>query len=160
MTQKNALVLKKGIKKISKTMKVESFEQITFSVDELKFYRDIHKQLKQEGTILSRFEDEKWSFVIDEYGSKSNFIFDLDNNYFNWSLKGFVLLKISNGISVQEVRSNYSYINKVLRFTNWLDENEIEKLEEYISSMGYRKKSKISISMIEFLRFNNYESCQ
>ncbi|OUC02588.1 hypothetical protein BK784_08820 [Bacillus thuringiensis serovar medellin] len=149
--KKNALVSRETVIEITERLRVESIEYISFHPSMIQKYKGILEGFVNQHQANARFEDKIWLFK--EKYFNVTFDFNLANyNKFIVPLKCYVLQKKKGGINTITIQSELKYIKKSIEITGGFSKN-YEELGEYIGSQGYRKRQKLSLAVLEFLKF-------
>ncbi|MCY9659526.1 integrase [Paenibacillus chondroitinus] len=156
MTTKDALVSRETLRYLTERFSLESVKQVVYDKTNSDDYYGKFQDLVNENVIINNdFEDSRWTFHTTKAGNKATILFDLEvYKKLNLSLKCFALQKVLSGISITETQSQIHSLKEAIIQSQGFDKKKVEVLQEYIATLGYRKQSKISYAIIEFLKFN------
>ncbi|MDN4871799.1 integrase [Bacillus cereus] len=158
--KKEALVSRETVIELTKKLRVEAIEYVFFDPSMLQKYEGILKKLVKEKQAKAKFQEDIW-FLKDRFANITfNFKLNLKEQHkFNVPLKCYVLQKKEGGINTTSIQTSLNYIKESIELTQGFS-NNFDGLEEYIASQGYRKRQKLSIAVIEFLKFFSVESSE
>lgn len=147
MPMKEALISRQTIRRLSKKFTVEAVERVQFHSSLKKKYIQLFEEFVDKEIVRGKFEENKWTFI-------ATFLFNVELfKGFNLALKCYALQKLVNGIHMVTTQTDVNYLKEVVIKTQGFAMGKIGLLEEFLVSLGYRKRSKMGYAIIEFLKF-------
>ncbi|KRF55459.1 hypothetical protein ASG98_00040 [Bacillus sp. Soil531] len=131
-----------------------SIDKNNIFTKDLNKYRELFNEYIEQGKIVSStFEDVNW-VIVDKYKNRRKL------NFFNTKLsnelKAYILLKCEENIGIHNIGLLLGLLKESIHLSKHFNENSLDNFLQEISELGFNKRSRLSLAVINFLNFINH----